>query len=124
MWTSVNPAGGASVGGFPCATPSALACDLPVGPDAVSDDEVGAVELALVSTGAELGGVDEATTVSVVDVAAGAVAATEVDEAAAVVDVASTCARTGLTTANPITSVTTTAKAPTNVMMLVFIICC
>src|SRR5215831_1103660 len=110
--TSVRPGGGASVGGFPCATPSALACDLPVGPDAVSDDGVGAVELALVPTGAELGGVDEATTVSVVDVAAGAVAATELGEAAAVVDVAATCARTGLTMANPIRRPATTTPAP------------
>ena len=75
------------------------------------------MEVALLSAGAELGGVDEATTVSVVDVATGSVAATEVDEAAAVVDVAATCARTGLTITNPTATVITSATAPANVIL-------
>jgi len=48
------------------------------------------VDVVLLSAGEELGGVDEAIAVSVVDAVAGTVAATEVDEAAAVVDVAAT----------------------------------
>jgi len=83
--------------------------------------DVAALDVALLLAGAVVGGVDEAATLSVVDVAAGAAGATEVDEAAAVVDVAATCARTGLTMANPIARVTMSAMAPANVMMLVLI---
>src|SRR5215468_774217 len=107
MWTRVRPGGGESVGGLLPAARAPLACALPCAPEAVSDDVgVGVVDVALLSTGADAGGVDEATTVSVVDVPADTVAATEVDDAAAVVDVAATCARTGLTMANPMTSAT------------------
>ena len=83
--------------------------------------DVEALDVALLLAGVVVGGVDEAATLSVVDVAAGAAAATEVDDAASVVDVAATCASTGLTMAKPTASTTTIALAPTNVMMLVFI---
>ena len=83
--------------------------------------DVAALDVALLLAGAVVGGVDEAATLSVVDVAAGAAGATEVDEAAAVVDVAATCARAGLTMANPITAAITSAVAPANLMMFVFI---
>jgi len=91
MWTRARPGGGASVGGLLPAALASSACAFPCAPGAVSDDVgVEVVDVALLSAGAELGGVDEATTVSVVDVAAGAATATAVDDAAAVVDVAAT----------------------------------
>jgi hypothetical protein len=80
------------------------------------------VDAALPSAAVDVVDVDDATRMSVVDVAAGAVTATGVDEATESLDVAATCARTGLTMANPITSATTSALAATNVVMLVFII--
>ena len=100
-----------------------LACALPCAPGAVSDDVgVGVVDVALLSAGTELEGVDEATTVSIVDVAAAAIATTVVDDAAAIVDVAATCARTGLTIANPMARATTSALVLMNVMMLAFML--
>ena len=59
----------------------------------------------------------ETSPVGGVDVAVVSTADVDVPES---VDVAATCARTGLTMANPITSATMRAVAPTNVMMLVF----
>jgi len=57
----------------------------------VSDDVgVGVVDVALLSAGAEVGGVDDATMLSAVDVAEGTVVATAVDEATESVDVAAT----------------------------------
>ena len=91
MWTRVRPGGGASIGVLLPDALAPLACALPCSPGAVSDDVgVGVVDVVLLSAGEELGGVDEAIAVSVVDAVAGTVAATEVDEAAAVVDVAAT----------------------------------
>ena len=98
MWTSFRPVGGRSIGtaraAFPAvASPKSfgtavLATELPlvggVAPDVVdvapllADGLVGGVD------------VDEAATLSLVDVAAGAVVATGVDDSAAVVDVAAT----------------------------------
>ena len=81
------------------------------------------MEVALLSVGAAVGGVDEAATLAVVDdVAAGAVTATVVDDVIKSLDVLATCARTGLTIANPIASATMSAMAPTNAMTLAFIL--
>src|SRR5215831_15224867 len=123
MWTRARPSGGESVGGFPCATPSALACALPCEVVVSGGVAAGVVDAALLSAGTEAGAVDDAT-VSLVDVATGDLSATGVaaaDEATASVDVASTCARTGLTMVDPIATKATTTLAPTNLIILVFI---
>jgi len=91
MWTRVRPGGGASVDGLLPAALAPLACAFPCAPGAVSDDVgVGVVDVALLSAGAEVGGVDDATMLSAVDVAEGTVVATAVDEATESVDVAAT----------------------------------
>src|SRR2546428_12822993 len=92
MWTSVRPAGGGSAGGF-CAEVSGRDSGEPLSvavASFVGAASVGVGESDVSSTG----GVDEATV--------------SVDDGDAVLeslDVAATCARTGLTMANPITTV-------------------
>ena len=110
------------MGGLLPTGPAPLACALPCTPGVVSGDvTVGLVEVALLSAGVDVGSVDKATKLSVVDVAAGGVVEMGVDEATELVDVAATCARTGLTIAKPITSAMTSAMAPANVVMVGFI---
>ena len=81
----------------------------------------GVVEVALLSAGADIGGVDDAATLTVVDADAASVEVTEVDDAATVVDVAPTWARTGLTTATPIVDAIISA-APINLVMFAVIL--
>src|SRR5262249_32865649 len=116
MWTWVSPAGGGSAGGFCAEVFGEASGDLPsvVVVALVGAASTGVVELDVLSTG----GVDEASVG--VDEAIESVGSVEVEVES--VEVAATCARTGLTTANPIRSATTRALAPTNVMMFVFII--
>ena len=78
------------MGGFPCAALCAFACDLPCAPRFVFDDGVGSVDVALLSVGADVEVVDDATMLSAVDVAEDTVVATAIDEAAESVDVAAT----------------------------------
>ena len=115
MWTSVRPAGGGSVRVFcgaavPAVLPGLLAV---VSAPLVGLSWTGIVELGALS----VDGVDEAS-------AGGGelnVSTGDVDAVSESVDVATTCARTGLTMAKPTASTTTIALAPTNVMVLVFI---
>jgi hypothetical protein len=74
----------------------------------------GVVEVDVLSTG----GVDDAS----VGVEEAITSLGGVVVGADSVDVAATCARTGLTMANPIASTTTRALTPANVMMFVFIV--
>ena len=109
------------MGGLLPAAPAPLACALPCAPRSVSDDGVGAVEVALLSAGADAEGVDDATMLPVVDVAAGSVVVMGVDEATELVDVAATCARTGPTMENAMASAKKTALVPTNLVIVFFI---
>jgi hypothetical protein len=87
--------------------------------------DVAAPDVALLLAAVVVGGVDDAATPGVVDVAASVdeaiVSTGDVDAEVDSVEVAATCARAGLTMTNPITSVTRTAKIPRNEMTLVFI---
>jgi hypothetical protein len=89
--------------------------------------DVAALDVALLLAAVVVGGVEDAATLGVVNVAAGVdeaiVSTGDVDAEVDSVDEVATWARTGRTIANPITSVTRTAAAPTNVMMFVFISC-
>jgi len=116
--------GGTSAGGFPCVAPSVFACALACDGVVSGDATAGVVEVALVSAGADIGGVDDAAALSVVDdVAAGAVTATVVDEVIKSPDVVATCARTGLTTRKPATIAEATRTLnPATVTMLFFIL--
>src|SRR5215831_7870459 len=114
MWTSVRPAGGGSVGAFCAEVSGAAAFELSGAPVVVlaGDVSAGVVEVDPFSTtGVDeaSGGLDEVTVST-----AGVVGAAES------VDVAATCARTGLTTTNPMTIARVTAQVPTNVLMLDF----
>lgn len=122
MWTSVKP-GGTSAGGFPCVAPSVFACALPCDGVVSGDATAGVVDVALLSAGATDAGVDDAAALSVVDVAAGGASTTEgEEEATTLVDVSSTCARTGLTIVKPMRRANKSTIAPVNVMKFIFIL--
>ena len=112
--TSVSPAGGGSVGVLfaDAAAPCELACVFVVavaGAVCAGVLEGDALSMTVVDDAAV--GVDEATA-SIV----------RVEVALASVDVASTCARAGLTMVKPMARATMIALAPVNVMMLVFML--
>src|SRR5262245_42924487 len=115
MWTSANPTGGGSFGAFSKAVSGGASGESPsvVVVALAGAASTGAAELDVFSTG----GVDEAS-VGIYE-ATTLTGGVEVGEDS--VDVAATWARTGLTMANPTTSAMTSALAPANVTMFVFI---
>jgi hypothetical protein len=114
MWTSVNPAGGGSIGaGFAVSAVPARELLIVVVAGATGAVWTGAADVDTFSTG----GLDDAS----VGVDGAIASIGDVDVAVEPVEVAATCARTGLTMVNPITSATTSALVPANTMMLVFI---
>src|SRR5215831_6025671 len=114
MWTSVNPAGCGSVVAFCPAVAVLPALFVAAALESARVVLTTKVEVAVFSAGC----VEDAS----VGVEAAIVSTGDVDAAVESVEVAATCARTGLTMANPIASTTRSALAPAKVMVLVLII--